>query len=382
MRSVIRRVEVIEFDYQLKARPGQTFHRYAVRVGTEDGVEGSYVPIWSAPPSALIQVRTLAERLVGRSITERELIWDQANRTQAKMDRIGAGAIDIALWDAQGKSLGAPVVDLLGRFRSRLPAYASTTGGCATPGDELGSPQSYADFAVHCRDRHVPAYKIHGPAGGGLKDEIAVITAVARAVGDDMDIMTDPGKRLPTLAQALKLGHACDEIGAYWWEDPMRDNAPFGHRILRQKVRTPLLMTEMVRGLDARTEMALAGGTDFLRADPELDMGITGVMKTAHFAEAIGLDVEVHAAGPAQRHCMGAIRNTNYYELGLLHPTQGNPSLPPVYGPGYDETLNAVGEDGCVPVPEGPGLGVEYDWERITRCATATHVFDGGLHAR
>jgi L-alanine-DL-glutamate epimerase-like enolase superfamily enzyme len=377
--SVIRRVEVIEFDYQLTARPGRTFHRWAIRIHTNDGVEGSYVPVWSAPPSALQQALTLADQLIGRSIGERELIWDQVNRTQAKIDRVGAGAIDIALWDALGKALGAPIVDLLGRFRSRLPVYASTNGGRATPGDDLGSPASYADFARHCRDRRVPAYKIHGPAGGGLKDEIAVLTAVAEAVGGDMDIMTDPGKRLPTLAQALQLGRVCDEVGAYWWEDPMRDNAPFGHRILREKVRTPLLMTEMVRGLDARAEMALQGGTDFLRADPELDMGITGVMKTAHFAEAIGLDVEVHAAGPAQRHCMAAIRNTNYYELGLLHPTQGNALLPPVYGPGYDETLDAVGEDGCVAVPEGPGLGVDYDWERILGSATATHVSQARL---
>lgn len=154
----------------------------------------------------------------------------------------------------------------------------------------------------------------------------------------------------------------------------MRDNAPFGHRILRERVRTPLLLTEMVRGLDMRAEVTLQGGTDFLRADPELDMGITGVMKTAHFAEAIGLDVEIHASGPAQRHCMGAVRNTNYYELGLLHPAEGNPLLPPVYTDGYPEDLSEIGEDGCVGIPQGPGLGVSYDWERILRGSTGTHV--------
>ena len=50
--------------------------------------------------------------------------------------------------------------------------------------------------------------------------------------------------------------------------------------------------------------------TDFLRVDPEYDMGITGAMKIAHFCEALGLDVQLHASGPAHRHCIAAIRNT------------------------------------------------------------------------
>lgn len=47
-------------------------------------------------------------------------------------------------------------------------------------------------------------------------------------------------------------------------------------------------------------------------------MGITGAMKTAHLAEAFGPDCEIHAAGPAQRHCMAAMRNSNWYELSLV----------------------------------------------------------------
>ena len=96
-------------------------------------------------------------------------------------------------------------------------------------------------------------------------------------------------------------------------------------------------------------------------------MGITGVMKTAHAAESIGIDLEVHASGPAQRHCMAAIRNTNYYELGLLDPESGNVGQPDVYASDYVDDLSAVGADGCVEVPTGPGLGVTYDWDRLYR---------------
>lgn len=375
--SRITEVEILEFDHPVVYRysaAGDLLHdaepqrrvtrRFGVRIRTADGAEGSYIVLWSAPPHAISQVKAMAQSLVGRSVHDREQIWDLYNRNFAKCDRIGAGAIDIALWDAAGKLAGLSVSQMLGRFRDRLPAYVSTVGG----GHGLGSlsdPASYRAYADECAVRGVPGFKIHGPSTGAVRDEIATFRATAEGSGGRTDIMTDPGKSLRTLADALALGRVCDEVGAYWWEDPMRDNSPFAHKILREKVRTPMLLTEFVRGLEMRMTVALDGGTDFLRADPELDMGITGVMKTAHAAESIGLDMEVHASGPAQRHCMAAIRNTNYYELGLLDPSTGNPLHPPVYADDYVEDLTAVGADGCVGLPEGPGLGVTYDWDRL-----------------
>ena len=53
----------------------------------------------------------------------------------------------------------------------------------------------------------------------------------------------------------------------------------------------------------------------------------------------------------------------------------GMPNLiPPVYE-GYSDQPDAVGADGCVPVPDGPGLGVSYDWDFIERNTTASHDF-------
>ena len=83
-------------------------------------------------------------------------------------------------------------------------------------------------------------------------------------------------------------------------------------------------------------------------------------------AEAHGLDVEMHGCGPAQRHCMASMRNANYYELTLCAPKIGNPQ-PPLYACGYTESPDAVAADGTFPVPDGPGLGVTYDWDFITK---------------
>ena len=46
-------------------------------------------------------------------------------------------------------------------------------------------------------------------------------------------------------------------------------------------------------------------------------------MKIGHAGEGLGLDVELHASGPARRHCMAAMRNSNYYEMALVHPDAG-----------------------------------------------------------
>jgi L-alanine-DL-glutamate epimerase-like enolase superfamily enzyme len=131
----------------------------------------------------------------------------------------------------------------------------------------------------------------------------------------------------------------------------------------------------MVRGLEAKVDFIASGGTDFVRADLQLDGGITAVMKIAHVAEGFGLDVEIHGCGPPHRHCMAAIRNTNYYEMGLLHP-QLAPMRPPIYADGYRDEIDAVDENGCVQPPDGPGLGVEYDWDFIEKNKTGTAVWE------
>jgi L-alanine-DL-glutamate epimerase-like enolase superfamily enzyme len=103
-------------------------------------------------------------------------------------------------------------------------------------------------------------------------------------------------------------------------------------------------------------------------------MGITGAMKIVHFAQALGLDVQFHACGPAHRAVMAATPNTHFYELALIGPGMPN-VVPPVYRCGYSDQPEQLGRDGCVPVPDGPGLGVDYDWSMIERSRVQHLVF-------
>jgi L-alanine-DL-glutamate epimerase-like enolase superfamily enzyme len=50
-------------------------------------------------------------------------------------------------------------------------------------------------------------------------------------------------------------------------------------------------------------------------------------------------------------------------------------ALPEVYASDYSDQLDAIDAAGTVPVPTGPGLGIEYDWDKIRRYTTAVHEF-------
>ncbi|MBI2872545.1 MAG: mandelate racemase [Chloroflexi bacterium] len=345
-------------------KKGSTVRRrtMAIKVHTHTGVTGEFV---GGTAASLGQLQVFARYLLGKNALERELIYNDVKRGLRFSDKVGMGPVDVALWDIAGRIYGAPIYQMLGGYRRKLPAYASTYHGEENSG-YLDSPETYADFAQQCLEMGYPAFKLHVWGQPPFDRDVAAVHAVGKRVGGKMDLMLDGSCAYRTFWDALKVGRACDEEAFMWLEDPMSDAgvSAFAHRKLRQLIKTPILQMEMVRGVEAKIDFIVAEATDFVRADIQ-DGGITGVMKIAHAAEGFGLDVEIHATGPAQRHCMAAMRNANYYEMALVHPT-GAWQGPPVYK-NYRDGLDAVDSNGCVDVPEGPGLGVEYDWDFIMK---------------
>jgi L-alanine-DL-glutamate epimerase-like enolase superfamily enzyme len=350
-----------------------TQKRYICRIFTDIGLIGEYAGGSAAEYSTL---PGFASYLIGKNGLERERFYTDIKRALRQVARIGMAPIDVALWDLAGKYYEAPLYRLLGGYKQSVPCYASTYHG-DDQSDGLSSPQAYADFAEKCLEMGYPSFKIHGWGNAPIAQEIATVHAVGERVGDRMDLMLDPACEYITFGDTVKVGWACDEQRFFWYEDPYRDGgiSQFAHRKLRQLIKTPLLMTEHVRTLEPHIDFALAEATDYVRADIGYD-GITGVMKLAHACEALGLDVEFHGPGPAQRQCMAAVRNTNYYEMGLLHPKAPASSEFPLYRGDYRDTLDAIDEKGHVPVPQGPGLGVEIDWEWVKQRQTALVEYD------
>lgn len=216
---------------------------------------------------------------------------------------MGIGPIDITLWDFAGKYYDAPIHELLGSYRDRPPTYASTYEADRNGG--LDSPEAFADFAEECLEMGYPGFKIHvweSDTWGNLDQDVETVHSVGERVGEEMNLILDPACQYETFSDALTVGKACEQEDFYWYEDLYRDAgiSQHGHRKLRQLLDVPLLQTEHVRGLESHTDFIASEATDFVRADPEYDAGITGAMKIVHVAEGFGLDVELHAPGPAQ----------------------------------------------------------------------------------
>lgn len=378
--SIIKYIEIIDFEFELhnlgRIGLGQrvgyrrgssiTVVKNAIVVETHDGLRGEYVTNWCGTPATRGEMEMLAPFMIGRNALEREGLYDDLKREIRQWSGLGQGPLDIALWDLAGKKYNASISELIGGYRRRLPAYASTYHGDEAGG--LDSAEAFADFAERCYELGYRAFKAHGWNDGNVRRETQMVLHLARAVGAKMTLMLDPANELRKFSDALYVGKACDEGGYFWYEDPFRDagKSAFAHKKLREMIKTPLLITEYVRGVEPKADFIIAGGTDYLRVDPEYDLGITGGLKIAHLGEALGVDVEVHACGPAHRHLMSAMRNSNYYEVALVGPDAPN-MIAPVYACGYTDQLDCIGSDGCVPVPAGPGLGVTYDWKFIDR---------------
>ena len=182
-----------------------------------------------------------------------------------------------------------------------------------------------------------------------------------------MDLMIDPACEYNTFADALKVGTGLRRgqlllvRGSRTRTAASRSSptascaSSSGRRILHRRARA--------RTLEPHVDLIVADGTDFVRVDADYDGGITGAMKIAHAAEGFGLDCEIHAPGPAHRHCMASIRNTNYYELGLRRTRSAEParSGARLQDPTATPTSSTRStRTGASHVPEGPGLGVEH----------------------
>ena len=391
--SIINRVEIHTFSFDIDNvglgahsatgvgnlihLPGAKFKatRFAIRILCDDGAQGEYVTHWVSTPSTLGQMQMLAPNLIGRDPEERELIYDDLKREVRAYDHMGHGPLDIALWDLAGKQHNMSVARMIGAFRKRLPTYASTYHAQEEPGG-LDTPEAFADYAQACKEAGFVGFKIHGWHNGDVRREVRNLLGVRARVGDDMYLMIDPACQLRTFMDALTVGRACDEANYFWYEDPYRDSgvSALGHQRLREKLKTPILVSEHVRGLEQKANFLIQGGCDMIHADPEYDMGITGALKIAHLCEALGLDVQFHACGPAHRVVIAATRNTHFYEMALMGPGMPN-MIPPVYTCSYSDQPEDLGKDGCVPVPDGPGLGVSYDWDFIERNRTGLFVY-------
>jgi L-alanine-DL-glutamate epimerase-like enolase superfamily enzyme len=372
---VITDVEAIPFEFQSSTGRGfghthptapHPQRQVLLKIRTASGAEGYAFGI---EPSFVTGV--LEPRLVGLNALYREDIWQQMSELQRGSGSILSdselAAIDIALWDLLGRAVGLPVYQLLGAFRDRIPAYASTMCGDSDLPGGLVTVEDYADFAEACLAEGYKALKLHTwmpptPGAPSVDRDIALCQGVRDRVGTRMDLMLDP-YHYYSRQDAKRLGRAAQDLGFLWIEEPMREASTSSYRWLADQLDIDVVGPETAGGqIWTRAEWVRTGAADVLRGGV-LDLGgITPLMKVVHLAEANGMSVEIHQSGAANLQVLGAMAIPGrYYERGLLHPLLDYSARTPWLA----ELQDPLDEDGYVSVPQHPGVGWVIDWDFI-----------------
>jgi len=350
-----RDIPPTRYTLRVKSSSSRNTHMGLVRIQTDQGLEG-HAFLGSALSALGSDAETIVERykpmLVGQDPFDRERIWQSMSGWAIGNVMRVLGAIDVALWDLAGKALGLPIHKLMGSYRTSVPAYASSA--------VFEDSQSYVDEAIAFKEKGWTAYKIHPPAIPEL--DIRICEDVRRAVGDDYRLMLDSTWSYDYPA-ALRVGRAVEELGFYWYEDPLAYDDLYGYVKLKQVLSIPIMATEMPStGHTAYAPWLMQQATDYLRGDVAIKGGLTSCLKTAHLAEAFHMNYEVHHGGNslnnvANLHLIMAIPNCEYFEVLLPDSVQKH---------GLIEDIE-VDAQGMVHAPTEPGLGARIDFDLIEK---------------
>ncbi len=370
-----------------------------LKVHTDAGITGLGEPyLENHPDSVIAEVIRLEPLLIGQDPTRIEWLWHRlyeggSGYKGGPVTMSAISGIDMALWDITGKAAGLPVHRLLGgKSRERVLVYRAVGGGrphVVEPGDPYragrrdprpgdpvpGSPEAWRAAAAELVNewgfRALKAHVSPGetPFGTDRVDAmVACFVAAREGAGPGVPVAIDIHNPHPAIARQM-----------------LRALAP--HRPLFVEEPMPVERVDALAEAVAGSEVPVAAGERwmgkwiFLDAlsrgllavvQPDLAHagGITECRKIAAIAEAAYATVALHCplsplAFAASVQLDASIPNFLVQEHNEVNDTrEGGRTL---IGAGYLRAPFVVGDDGCVAVPDAPGLGVEIDEAGMAR---------------
>lgn len=275
--------------------------------------------------------------------------------------------LEAALWDIIGKACGQPVARLFGGSGDRIPVYAS----CG----ELKPPKERAESALSLREEGFRAMKIR-VSPENLEEGLATVSATREAVGDSMDIMVDineawrmAGDASPPidLPAARWIADALVELGVFWLEEPLPYSDLRGMRSLREHSGVRVAGGEMARNWEEMLGFVEAEALDVYQPDVVLTLGMHRTRFIAELAMAHNHWFTPHTWTDG----LGLLAN-----LHVTAGVGGGPYLEfPYDPPGWTSERRdfmlaeplTIDEDGCLRVPDAPGLGAVLDPDLISK---------------
>ncbi|MFV1875775.1 mandelate racemase/muconate lactonizing enzyme family protein [Nioella sp.] len=371
-------------QYDLPEELGYSQQYYArrtahlVEVETDEGVTG-----WGecfGPGNVAIANRGIVEQVIqpmilGDDPMDRDVIWHKVynllrDHGQKGMPMQSLSGVDIALWDIAGKVAGLPLHKLIGgAHRNAVPAYGYGM---------MLKRESVEDHVARFRDEAAAILGMGFKAtkmkvGLGPKADARLCAAVAEGVGEAGQFMVD-ANHCYTTSDAFYVGRALEEMGAYWFEEPVAPEDLDGYRELRAGLSVNISGGEAEfnrwgwrsilenRGLDiAQPEVCALGGiSEYLRVLALCHAHFTPVINHVWgSAVAVATNLQLLAAMPA---LPGGLTP---WEPMLEFDTTHNAFRDELLTEPLDIQGQVARNGGMVSIPQGPGIGVEPDRDFI-----------------
>src|SRR5687767_9935662 len=339
-----------------------------VKVSTDEGITGYSdmetcasvakacvdAPKWSEEPG-MECFDGLATLLIGENPLEVERLWYRMYRGSIYYGRRGVAiqaisAIDIALWDICGKAYQQPVHILLGgKWRDKVRAYASTLFR-PTPQAMRRAAQSYIDQGL-------TAVKFGwGVFGRDFQRAIRLVEAARETLGS-RDLLVDTGWFVErTAKEAIQIARSIEPFRPYFVEELLHPEDYDGYRKVAETVETRIACGEQESTEWGFAQLIERAGIDVVQPDLTRCGGFTVARKIVHMAERANRLVIPHSWSSdlltaASLHLCAFQRRAEFVEFST---SQG-----PLSRMLVREPLRMV--DGYLPVPEGPGLGIEVN---------------------
>ena len=334
-----------------------------VRVESADGAVGwgeASLEGWAEAVDGAFEA--FRDRFIGADPFAIENIWQVGYRggfyRGGPVLMSALAGLEQALWDLKGRALGLPVWEMLGgKVRDKVRSYAWIGGD---------RPSDVAEAAEVRRNQGFTAVKMNATAEldwiGTRKafDEVVKRVEAARALG--MDVGLDFHGRVHR-PMAKQLAKALEPLGLLFIEEPLLSENPEGLAQIAAMTATPIALGERLFSRWDFKPFFQAGAVDIIQPDLSHAGGILEVRKIAAMAEAYDVAVAPHCPlGPlALAACLQIAACTPNHAIQEI-------SLGIHYNVGGHDLLNFCVDkapltpiDGFLPVPEGPGLGVEIN---------------------
>lgn len=348
-----------------------------VKIDTDAGLSGWGEPIVEGRAHTVAAaVEELADYLIGKDPHRIEDHWTVMYRggfyRGGAVHMSAIAGIDQALWDIKGKDLGVPVHSLLGgQLRDQIRVY-SWIGG--------DRPADSTRMAKDCADRGFTAVKMNGTEEMQFVDTHDKVDAVLERVqairdtlGPNFGIAVDFHGRVHR-PMAKVLARELDAFDLMFIEEPVLSEHAEALRDIANHCATPIALGERLFSHWDFKRILEAGYVDILQPDPSHSGGITETRKIAAMAEAYDVAIALHCPlGPialaANLQLDAVCYNAFIQEQSLgIHYNTTNDLLDYL----VDPSVFAY-RDGHVAIPQGPGLGIEVNEDKVRAAAAQGH---------